>query len=99
MDLNPYEAPEQLVPALPRKVTIGAKIFRIGALLFGLGVLSMAALISLAYFYLMDRTPTPPDWYGYSFVVSAALVPVGIVIATAGGAIWLWGRLRRPPNP
>lgn len=97
MEPNPYEAPAKSVPTLPRKVTVGARVFRVGVTLAALGAGGFVCSVASAVLVLMHQGP-PTFWFQLIVFVAVALVPVGIVIAVVGGVVWIWGRLRRPPN-
>jgi hypothetical protein len=98
MEPNPYEAPAKPVQALPRKVTVAAKVFRVGVLLAALGVVvfACACAIGILSIWLGERG-SAPAWFQLAIYLALSLVPVGITIAVIGGAILLWVRRRRPP--
>lgn len=94
MEPNPYQAPDQPVPTLPRKVTFGrmfgARMFRVGGILVATG----AAVTGLGYCVGSSQYGEPPLWFFLPLAVAMVMVPVGIVIAIIGGAIWGAGRFR-----
>jgi len=100
MEPNPYEAPAAAPHALPpRRLPVGARITRVGAMLTAIGV--FVFLGCFAAFGLFDGKE-PPDWYARITLSAVAMVPIGVAIAVVGGAVWLCGNLwahARPPNP
>jgi hypothetical protein len=95
MQPNPYEPPALPGrPSPPRKLSIGATIVRIGATLAAIGAVVFVCCF-LSFTFLMDNENPAPFWMQLSVLVAVALVPVGMTIAVLGGAIWVWGIVRR----
>jgi hypothetical protein len=82
MQPNPYESPPQ---PPPRKGSAGTSLIRIGGILAAIGVVVFIGCFIVVFCELFDG---PQYWIQLLVLVSIALVPIGVVVASVGIVLW-----------
>lgn len=96
MEQNPYATPP-ITPiplSTPRKLSLGAKVFRVGVLLLTLAFVGFACFFGTAIF-LLENDMEVPDWVDFSASASMMMLPIGFLLTVTGGVIWCATRLVR----